>query len=107
MKKELKDMFEYVQLTGGNEFLVLKCFESTSLRDTALIKVGTLHELLKHDMLEEAPLMFHWDVEKNDGETTTYFRKNDDAKRVRLKNLIEECHEVREFCKEFYSEYVI
>ncbi len=102
-----KKYLEFVSLTSGVEGVFVKCFQDTSLRPTSYIKVRTLEEMLKFGFVNRVPVMFYWHEKVEDGVTNEYFKQRDAEEWVSLKNLIQDCTEVREYCKEYYSEYLL
>lgn len=103
-----KKHLEFISLTGGDQDVCLKLFQDTSLRDTAYVKVKTLHEMIEFDYLKDKIVMYYWEEKTNkDGEEATYFSKLDTDQWLSVNALIKDCDEVRAYCKKYFPELVI
>jgi len=94
---------EMIGLKSGEEFLALKIFEDTPLRDKRYIKIKTLSELLDIEAMNYPPNMFYW---KTEGESTTW-EYDDEATDLSVQQLIDNCESVKAYCRDFYPDRVV
>lgn len=106
--ERLDDYIEIVSLMNGDSFTLLRLFSDTSLRETCYIKVSQLYEILKfascQDLSQKSANF--WVYEKTTkGDTRLAYK--DEISNLSYQNLIDECHEVKMFCKKYFPEMVI
>ena len=91
--------FEFVSLTGGDQGLFIKCFQNTSLRSTAYVKIATIDEMLRFNITDKKLHIFYWEYNDIDGKTSQTWERLESKDRLNLKQLINDCEEVREYVK--------
>lgn len=106
--ERLDDYIEIVSLMNGDSFTLLRLFSDTSLRETCYIKVSQLYEILKfascQDLSQKSAIF--WVYEKTTkGDTRLVYK--DEISNLSYQNLIDECNEVKMFCKKYFPEMVI
>lgn len=113
--EKLSDYLEHIPLNGGNEFICIKLFHDTPIRDTQYIKIDILDSLLKYNVNPKLtyPNLFYCNkIEKEDGKTIKRFQfcNGEDGKpesNLSLDDLIRNAKGVYLFCKEYYPEVIV
>ena len=101
-------MTEWISLQGGKQEVNLKLFSNTSLRDTAYINIRVLHDMIEWGYKHKKPMLYHWeDYENSDGKQTTKFTKIESKSNLTIQELINDCEEVKEYCKVYFPELMI
>ncbi|UOK16795.1 hypothetical protein [Vibrio phage phiKT1024] len=106
--EKLEDYIEVISLKNGDSFTLLRLFSDTSLRETCYIKVSQLYEILKFSSAVELSRKSanFWVFEKTpNGDTHLVY--NDEISNLSYQNLVDECNEVKMFCKKYFPEMVI
>lgn len=106
--KKLEGYIEVITLRNGESFTLLQLFSDTSLRETCYIKVSQLYEILKFaslDELSKKPANFWVYEETPNGDTRLVYK--DEISNLSYQTLIDECNEVKMFCKKYFPEMVI
>jgi len=89
--------FEFISINSGAQDVYIKCFQNTSLRKTAYIKVSLIDELIRFNLTDRKLNLYFWREEIEDGKKNQYWTKHENDERLNLKQLINDCEEVREY----------
>jgi len=98
------DIFEQISLKGGDEYVCIKIFEHTAMRETRFIKLDILDTYLRLGAGSVRLNMFMW---KTNDSGTRSFVYDEDAKLLSINQLIIEDKNIYEYCKKFYPDRVI
>lgn len=94
----MKLRFSSIQSKFNPQYTILYIFEHTSLIDTSFIPVSFLEECFKYNKLDTSIKIHYWNEENR-------YKTRDTS--YTLKELLQDCDEVKEFAKLYYPEYAI
>jgi len=96
---------EYISLKNGKQAMFLKCFQETSLREKAYFKIQTIDEMLRFNIMNKKLNGYYWkQSETNKGQQ---FEMKDLDGRLNLKQLINDCEEIREYVRVVAPQYIV